>query len=52
MRDYEMMYIIKPDLADEAVAEIKEKLHKIIKDLAVNLKTKFQVGEKSAWRTG
>ncbi len=32
MRDYEMMFIIKPDLAEEAVAEIKEKLHKIIDD--------------------
>jgi small subunit ribosomal protein S6 len=32
MRDYEMMYIIKPDLAEEAVTEIKEKLQKIIAD--------------------
>ncbi len=32
MREYEMMFIIKPDLADEAVAEIKEKLQKIIAD--------------------
>ncbi|HZK86663.1 MAG TPA: 30S ribosomal protein S6 [Syntrophomonas sp.] len=32
MRDYEMMFIIKPDLTDEALAEIKEKLHKIIDD--------------------
>ncbi|NLV22032.1 MAG: 30S ribosomal protein S6 [Syntrophomonadaceae bacterium] len=32
MRDYEMMFIIKPDLSDEAIAEIKEKLHNIIAD--------------------
>lgn len=32
MREYEMMFIIKPDLADEAVAEIKAKLQKIIAD--------------------
>ncbi|MEA1961566.1 MAG: 30S ribosomal protein S6 [Bacillota bacterium] len=32
MRDYEMMFIIKPDLAEEAVVEVKEKLHKIIDD--------------------
>jgi len=32
MRDYEMMFIIKPDLSDENIAEIKEKLHNIIAD--------------------
>jgi small subunit ribosomal protein S6 len=32
MRAYEMMFIIKPDLAEEAVVEIKERLHKIIDD--------------------
>ncbi len=30
MRDYEMMFIIKPDLAEETVTEIKERLLKII----------------------
>ncbi len=30
MREYEIMFIIKPDVAEEAVAEIKERLHKII----------------------
>lgn len=32
MRDYEMMFIIKPDLAEEVTTEIKERLHKIIED--------------------
>ena len=32
MRDYEMMYIIKPDVPEETIAEIKDKLHKIIDD--------------------
>lgn len=30
MRAYEMMFIIKPDLAEETITEIKERLHKII----------------------
>lgn len=30
MRKYEMMFIIKPDLEDEVIAEVKERLHKII----------------------
>ena len=32
MREYEIMFIIKPDLAEEKVVEIKERLHKIIDD--------------------
>ncbi len=32
MRAYEMMFIIKPDVPEEGIAEIKEKLHKIIDD--------------------
>ncbi|CFW99786.1 Translation elongation factor EF1B/ribosomal protein S6 [Syntrophomonas zehnderi OL-4] len=32
MRDYELMYIIKPDLDDETIAEIKARLLKIIED--------------------
>lgn len=32
MREYEIMFIIKPDLAEEATVEIQEKLHKIIDD--------------------
>lgn len=32
MRAYEMMFIIKPDLAEEVTTEIKERLHKIIED--------------------
>ncbi len=30
MREYEMMFIIKPDLAEEGLTEIKDRLHKII----------------------
>lgn len=30
MRAYELMFILKPDLAEEAVAEVKEKLQGII----------------------
>ncbi|MEQ8201324.1 MAG: 30S ribosomal protein S6 [Syntrophomonadaceae bacterium] len=32
MREYEMMFIIKPDLAEEETTEIKDRLHKIIDD--------------------
>jgi small subunit ribosomal protein S6 len=32
MRAYEMMFIIKPDLAEETITETKEKLHKIIEE--------------------
>ena len=32
MRDYEMMFIIKPDLTEEVIVEIKERLRKIIED--------------------
>ncbi len=32
MREYEMMFIIRPDLAEEEIVEIKERLHKIIED--------------------
>ncbi len=32
MRDYEMMFIIKPDLTEEAIIEIKDRLRKIIED--------------------
>jgi len=32
MREYEMMFIIKPDLAEEGVVEIKDRLRKIIDD--------------------
>jgi len=32
MRAYEMMFIIKPDLPEEGLTEIKERLHKIIDD--------------------
>jgi small subunit ribosomal protein S6 len=34
MRDYELMYIIKPDLAEEAVVELKERLRKVIEEFA------------------
>lgn len=30
MRTYELMFVIKPDLAEEVIAETKERLHKII----------------------
>lgn len=30
MRDYEIMFILKPDLEEETVAETKERLQKII----------------------
>ncbi|MGI5920369.1 MAG: 30S ribosomal protein S6 [Syntrophomonadaceae bacterium] len=30
MRTYEMMYVLKPDLAEEVLAETKDRLHKII----------------------
>ena len=32
MREYEMMFIIKPDLAEEEITEIKDRLRKIIDD--------------------
>jgi len=32
MRDYEMMFIIKPDLNEETTGEIKARLHKINDD--------------------
>lgn len=32
MRTYEMMFILKPDLAEEASVEAKERLQKIIAD--------------------
>jgi small subunit ribosomal protein S6 len=32
MRDYEMMFIMKPDLTEEVSTEIKARLHKIIED--------------------
>lgn len=32
MRSYEMMFILKPDLSEEVVAETKEKLQTIIAD--------------------
>lgn len=32
MRDYEMMFILKPDLEEEQSAEAKERLQKIIAD--------------------
>lgn len=44
MRNYEMMFIIKPDLAEEAVAEIKAKLHKIIDDFGGEF-----IGEAVGW---
>ena len=30
MRNYELMFILKPDLAEEAIAEVKERLQGII----------------------
>lgn len=30
MRDYEIMFIIKPDLSEEAITEVKDKLRNII----------------------
>ena len=44
MRAYEMMFIIKPDLAEEVTAEIKERLHKIIDDFGGEF-----VDEVSGW---
>lgn len=32
MRAYEMMFILKPDLAEETIAETKERLKKVIDD--------------------
>ena len=32
MRTYEMMFILKPDLAEEDIAETKERLQKILND--------------------
>ena len=32
MRDYELMFILKPDLEDEEIAAIKDRLKKIISD--------------------
>jgi small subunit ribosomal protein S6 len=32
MRDYEMMFIMKPDLSEEVTTDIKARLHKIIED--------------------
>jgi small subunit ribosomal protein S6 len=32
MRDYEIMYIIKPDVEEEIITETKDKLRKIIDD--------------------
>lgn len=44
MREYEMMFILKPDLSDEQIAEVKERLKKIIADL----KGEF-IGEAEGW---
>ncbi|MGI5912186.1 MAG: 30S ribosomal protein S6 [Syntrophomonadaceae bacterium] len=32
MREYEMMFILKPDLSEETIAESKDRLKKIISD--------------------
>ncbi len=37
MREYELMFIIKPDAAEEDVAAIKERLKKIMADLGGEL---------------
>lgn len=32
MRDYEIMFILRPDLEEETITEMKDRLHKIIED--------------------
>lgn len=34
MRTYEIMFILKPDLADEVITETKERLQKVIADFS------------------
>ncbi|HBQ25325.1 MAG TPA: 30S ribosomal protein S6, partial [Syntrophomonas sp.] len=44
MRTYEMMFILKPDLAEEAIAETKERLQKILNDFGGEF-----IGEADGW---
>ena len=44
MRTYEMMFILKPDLAEEAIAETKERLQKILNDFRGEF-----IGEADGW---
>ncbi len=44
MRTYEMMFILKPDLAEEEIGEIKDRLKKIIEDFNGEF-----IGEEDGW---
>lgn len=44
MRTYETMFIVKPDLDEEVIADVKEKLHKIIDDFGGEF-----INEVSGW---
>jgi len=44
MRTYEMMFILKPDLAEEDIAETKERLQKILNDFGGEY-----IGEADGW---
>lgn len=44
MRTYEMMFILKPDLAEETIAETKERLQKILSDFDGEF-----IGEADGW---
>ncbi|MBO8159648.1 30S ribosomal protein S6 [Thermosyntropha sp.] len=44
MREYEIMFIMKPDLTDEQIAESKERLKKIIADFGGEF-----IGEDEGW---
>ena len=44
MRAYEVMFILKPDLAEETIAESKERLQKVIADFGGEF-----VGEANGW---
>ena len=42
MRAYEMMFILKPDLSEEEIAESKERLQKIIADFGGELANELE----------
>ncbi len=44
MRTYEMMFILKPDLAEETIAETKERLQKILNEFGGEF-----IGEADGW---
>ena len=50
MRTYEMLFLLKPDLSEEAIAESKDRLRNITVS-AASSSTRLKAGAENGWRS-